>query len=71
MRGDRGHPGKLAKSYAEASRKDPDLNSVGGNVTTPDLPLDFELTDHTGAPYRLNEHLAMGPLVIMFNRGDW
>ncbi len=40
-------------------------------MTTPDLPLDFELTDHAGGPYRLSEHLAGGPVVVMFNRGDW
>ena len=40
-------------------------------MTVPDLPLDFELTDHTGIPYRLSEHLAEGPVVVMFNRGDW
>jgi hypothetical protein len=35
-----------------------------------DLPLDFELLDHSGRPYRLSEHLDE-TAVIVFNRGDW
>ena len=58
-------------SVPQPVRKDPGISGVLKNVTVPDLPLDFELTDHTGIPYRLSEHLAVGPVVVMFNRGDW
>lgn len=58
-------------SVPQPIRKDPGISGVWKNVTVPDLPLDFELTDRTGSPYRLSEHLAEGPVVVMFNRGDW
>ena len=39
-------------------------------MTAGELPLDFELQDHTGRPYRLSEHLD-DAVVVVFNRGDW
>jgi len=36
-----------------------------------DRAIDFELTDHTGRPWRLAEHLVTGPVVLLFYRGDW
>lgn len=32
---------------------------------------DFELPDHLGGTWRLARHLGMGPLVLVFYRGDW
>ena len=32
---------------------------------------DFELTDQTGAAWRLQEALARGAVVLVFYRGDW
>jgi peroxiredoxin Q/BCP len=32
---------------------------------------EFELPDSTGAPRRLSELIAHGPLVLLFYRGNW
>ena len=32
---------------------------------------DFELPDQDGNPWRLAEHRARGPIVLVFYRGDW
>jgi peroxiredoxin len=32
---------------------------------------DFELSDSTGAPQRLSDLCASGPLVLLFYRGHW
>jgi len=32
---------------------------------------DFELADHEGNSWRLAEHLAGGPTLLVFYRGDW
>jgi len=40
-------------------------------VSETDVPIDFELQDEGGLPYRLRDHLGYGPVVVMFNRGDW
>lgn len=32
---------------------------------------DFELADSTGAPRKLSELTAHGPLVLLFYRGHW
>jgi peroxiredoxin len=32
---------------------------------------DFELPDNDGKLWRLSEHLASGPVVLVFYRGDW
>jgi hypothetical protein len=34
-------------------------------------PIDFELPDHEGKAWRLSAHLAGGPVVLVFYRGDW
>ena len=41
--------------------------SAAGFVHAPD----FSLSDHLGAAFRLHEHLAGGPLLIVFFRGHW
>jgi len=33
--------------------------------------IDFELPDHEGEAWRLADHLAHGPVVLVFYRGDW
>jgi peroxiredoxin len=32
---------------------------------------DFELPDHEGKSWNLSDHLARGPVVLVFYRGDW
>ena len=41
------------------------------DVREAELPIDFELPDERARPYRLQEHLSDGPVVVLFNRGDW
>ena len=36
-----------------------------------DKAIDFELPDHEGKAWRLADHLAGGPVVLVFYRGDW
>ncbi len=38
---------------------------------TGEVALDFELPDSTGAPRKLSELTASGPLVLLFYRGHW
>jgi len=33
--------------------------------------IDFELPDQKGKAWRLADHLARGPVVLVFYRGDW
>ena len=33
--------------------------------------IDFELPDHEGKAWRLADHLAQGPVLLVFYRGDW
>ncbi len=33
--------------------------------------VDFELPDHEGKAWRLADHLARGPVLLVFYRGDW
>jgi len=33
--------------------------------------IDFELPDHEGKAWRLADHLARGPVLLVFYRGDW
>jgi peroxiredoxin len=33
--------------------------------------VDFELPDHEARAWRLADHLAHGPVVLVFYRGDW
>jgi len=33
--------------------------------------IDFKLTDHEGKPWRLDDDLARGPVLLVFYRGDW
>jgi peroxiredoxin len=33
--------------------------------------IDFELPDQNGNAWRLADHLARGPVVLVFYRGDW
>jgi hypothetical protein len=33
--------------------------------------IDFELLDPEGKPWALADHLAGGPVVLVFYRGDW
>ena len=32
---------------------------------------EFELPDQEGRPWRLTEHLDIGPVLLVFYRGDW
>jgi peroxiredoxin len=32
---------------------------------------DFELPDHQGKGWGLSDHLARGPVLLVFYRGDW
>ena len=32
---------------------------------------DFELPDNGGGKWRLADHLARGPVLLVFYRGDW
>lgn len=41
------------------------------DVGAAELPIDFELADERARPYRLQEHISDGPVVVLFNRGDW
>ena len=36
-----------------------------------DRATDFNLPDQDGKPWRLSDHLAQGPVVLVFYRGDW
>ena len=36
-----------------------------------DQASDFELPGADGKPWRLSDHLAQGPVVLVFYRGDW
>ncbi|TMC15270.1 MAG: redoxin domain-containing protein [Chloroflexi bacterium] len=36
-----------------------------------DRATDFELPSSEGESWRLAEHLARGPVVLVFYRGDW
>jgi peroxiredoxin len=36
-----------------------------------DRAIDFELPDHEGKPWALADHLARGPVWLVFYRGDW
>jgi len=36
-----------------------------------DKVIDFELPDHEGEAWRLGDHLAWGPVLLVFYRGDW
>ncbi len=36
-----------------------------------DRAMDFELPDQDGEGWRLADHLAHQPLVLVFYRGDW
>jgi len=38
---------------------------------TVDKAIDFELPDHEGKAWRLANHVAAGPVVLVFYRGDW
>jgi peroxiredoxin len=31
----------------------------------------FELPDDQGFPWNLSGHLELGPVMLVFNRGDW
>jgi len=33
--------------------------------------INFELLDHDGNTWRLADHLARGPVGLVFYRGDW
>ncbi len=33
--------------------------------------IDFELPDQEGRPWRLSDHLAGQPVLLVFYRGDW
>ncbi|MHB8613637.1 MAG: redoxin domain-containing protein [Candidatus Dormibacteraceae bacterium] len=33
--------------------------------------INFELPDQVGGPWKLADHLARGPVVLVFYRGDW
>ena len=58
----RADQGKQAAPAAELPRR-------GGSDL--DTAADFELPDHHGRPWRLGEHLAGGPVLLVFYRGDW
>jgi len=36
-----------------------------------DRAIDFELTASDGSAWKLAPHLAQGPVVLVFYRGDW
>jgi len=36
-----------------------------------DNAIDFELRDHEAKTWRLADHLAHGPVLLVFYRGDW
>jgi peroxiredoxin len=36
-----------------------------------DRAIDFELPSSEGGTWRLADHLASGPVVLVFYRGDW
>lgn len=36
-----------------------------------DNAIDFELPDHDGHRWHLGDHLARGPVIVVFYRGDW
>lgn len=36
-----------------------------------DKATDFELPDQEGRGWRLSDHLALGPVLLIFYRGDW
>jgi peroxiredoxin len=36
-----------------------------------DQAIDFELPDQAGTAWRLADHLARGPVLLVFYRGDW
>ena len=36
-----------------------------------DNAIDFDLPDHEGKAWRLAGHLARGPVLLVFYRGDW
>ena len=36
-----------------------------------DKAIDFELPDQEGTNWHLDEHLARGPVLLVFYRGDW
>jgi peroxiredoxin len=38
---------------------------------TMEKAIEFELPDNEGKSWRLGDHLARGPVVLVFYRGDW
>jgi peroxiredoxin len=36
-----------------------------------DRAIDFELPDHDGQTWKLADHLARVPVLLVFYRGDW
>ncbi len=36
-----------------------------------DKAIDFDLPDHEGKAWHFADHLARGPVVLVFYRGDW
>jgi peroxiredoxin len=47
------------------------INSRRWLLVDMDRSIDFELPDHEGKPWRLAAHLARGPVLLVFYRGDW
>jgi len=53
----------IARDYQESSR------AVGRFLDVE--AIDFELPDHEGHSWTLSDHLATGPVLLVFYRGDW
>lgn len=45
--------------------------TMAGALRPGDEAPDFRLPDQHGAPVRLSERLAIGPVVVLFHRGGW
>ncbi|TAN31993.1 redoxin domain-containing protein [bacterium] len=42
-----------------------------GKRSDVDEAIDFELSDQDGKSWHLADHLARGPVLLVFYRGDW
>ena len=47
------------------------MASSGDVSKAVDKAIEFELPDQDGKAWRLADHLARGPLLLVFYRGDW
>ncbi len=60
------------EAVSKSRRRGGGIVRCGGSVpVVMERAIDFELPDHEGKAWRLTDHLAQGPVLLVFYRGDW